>query len=235
VATVLAADAAVEDGRAIAAALLEVDAADVVYGAGAYRVAGTDRAVSLFAVAAAARRGHAAVPSRDPSPLRGDGVFDPPAGTYTNGCHIAEVEIDPATGETLICRYTAVDDFGRLVNPALVAGQVAGGVAQGIGQALHEGVRYDAASGQILTATLLDYALPRAGDLPGFTLRTVEIPCRTNPLGLKGVGESGAVAAPPAVVNALLDALAPLGVEAIDMPATPAAVWAAIAAARPPY
>lgn len=235
VATVIAADEAVEDGRAVAAVLLEADGADIAYGGGTYRVAGTDRTVSLFTVAEAARRGHDGLPMRTPAPLRGEGAFDPPAGTYTNGCHAAEVEVDPETGAVRICRYTAVDDFGRLVNPALVAGQVAGGVAQGIGQALMESVRYDAASGQLLSATLLDYALPRAGDLPAFGLRTIEIPCLTNPLGLKGVGESGAVAAPPAIVNAVLDALAPLGVEGLDMPLTPDTVWAAIAAARPPY
>jgi carbon-monoxide dehydrogenase large subunit len=149
---------------------------------------------------------------------------EPPA--FPNGCHVCEAEIDPATGQVTVDRYTAVDDFGRLINPLVVSGQVHGAVAQGLGQALGEQVVYDE-GGQLLTASFLDYALPRADGLPAFTLGFNEQPCRTNPLGVKGAGEGGCVAAPPALINAVLDALAPLGVRHLDMPASPERIWRA--------
>jgi carbon-monoxide dehydrogenase large subunit len=150
---------------------------------------------------------------------------EPPA--FPNGCHVCEVEIDPETGEVTIDRYTAVDDFGRLINPLIVNGQVHGALAQGLGQAMGESMIYDAA-GQLITASFLDYAIPRAGSLPAFTLAFNEEPCLSNPLGVKGAGEGGCVAAPPAAINAVLDALRPLGIRGIDMPATPERVWRVI-------
>jgi carbon-monoxide dehydrogenase large subunit len=152
--------------------------------------------------------------------------------TFPNGCHIAEVEIDPETGRVGLERYTAVDDYGRLINPLLTAGQVQGGVAQGIGQALFEHTVYDEGSGQLLSGSFADYALPRADDLPAFDVTLAGVPTAANPLGIKGSGQAGCIAAPQTIVNAILDALAPLGVEHIDMPATPERVWRAIRAAR---
>jgi carbon-monoxide dehydrogenase large subunit len=153
--------------------------------------------------------------------------FMPGANTYPNGCHIAEVEIDPTTGATRVVRYTIVDDFGTVINPLMVEGQVHGGTVQGIGQALYEGCVYDE-SGQLLTGSFMDYAMPRAGDVPGFSFAYNEVPCSANPLGVKGCGEAGAIGAPPATINAIVDALSQFGVQHIDMPATPEKVWRAI-------
>jgi carbon-monoxide dehydrogenase large subunit len=161
--------------------------------------------------------------------------FQNPAGaTFPNGCHIAEVEIDPASGVTTILRYTVVDDFGAVVNPLLLEGQVHGGVVQGIGQALLEETVYDDA-GQLLSGTFMDYALPRADNLPFFSFTTRNVPCKTNPLGVKGAGEAGAIGAPSAVINAIVDALyQKVGVRHIDMPATPRRVWQTLTAADNP-
>jgi carbon-monoxide dehydrogenase large subunit len=148
--------------------------------------------------------------------------------TFPNGCHIAEVEIDPETGAVTLERYTAVDDFGTLINPMLTIGQVQGGVAQGIGQAMLEHTVYDPQSGQMLTGSFMDYALPRASDLPPLDITLSGVPTNANPLGVKGSGQAGAIAAPQAVIAAVLDALAPLGVTHIDMPATPERIWRAI-------
>ena len=149
--------------------------------------------------------------------------------TYPNGCHVAEVEIDKDTGHVLVIAYTAVDDFGTVLNPSLLAGQVHGGIAQGIGQALFEDCQYNKETGQLLSGSLMDYCLPRAADLPSIDLTIMEdVPCQTNDLGIKGAGEAGAVGAPPALVNAVLDALSPLGILTIDMPLTPEKVWRAI-------
>ena len=149
--------------------------------------------------------------------------------TFANGCHVCELTVDPETGRVEIQNYVAVDDFGTVVNPLLCHGQVHGATAQGIGQALLERIVYDADSGQLLTGSLLDYCMPRADDLPSFDVTLVEdTPCTTNEMGVKGAGESGAIAAPPAVMNALVDALAPLGIDHVDMPATPERVWRAI-------
>ena len=150
---------------------------------------------------------------------------EPPG--FPNGCHICEVEIDPATGAVTVDRYTAVDDFGRLINPLIVNGQVHGALAQGLGQALGEHMVYDGA-GQLLTASFMDYAMPRASEMPPFVLAFNEEPCRTNPLGVKGAGEGGCVAAPPVVVNAILNALHALGIRHIDMPGTAQRIWQAI-------
>ena len=224
-----AADDAVAKGKEAASHLLEASAADIEYAAGVYRVVGTDKTVDLFAVADAVRTGKASLAS-GATELAGSAEFKPAAATYPNGCHICEVEVDPDTGVPQILRYTVVDDFGRVINPLLLAGQVHGGIGQGIGQALVERTVYNE-DGQLVTATFMDYAMPRADNLPSYSFRWIEIPCRTNPLGIKGSGEAGAIGAPPAVINALIDALAPLGVTDIDMPATPASLWQAIQAA----
>jgi carbon-monoxide dehydrogenase large subunit len=157
----------------------------------------------------------------------------PEQPTYPNGTHIVEVEIDPATGTTAILRYVVVDDFGATLNPLLLAAQVHGGAVQGIGQALMEDTVYDPASGQLLSASLMDYAMPHAGDSPTFEFETHNVPCRNNPLGVKGAGEAGAIGACPAVMNAVLDALwRSHRIRDLDMPATPPRVWAAIEQAR---
>ncbi len=148
--------------------------------------------------------------------------------TFPNGCHAAEIEIDPETGAVSLERYVAIDDYGRLINPMLTRGQVQGGLAQGIGQAMLERTVYDAASGQLLSGSLMDYALPRAGDLPPLEVTLAGVPTQRNPLGVKGAGQAGCMAAPQTIVHAILDALAPLGIDHIDMPATPERVWRAI-------
>jgi carbon-monoxide dehydrogenase large subunit len=152
--------------------------------------------------------------------------------TFPSGCHVAEVEIDPETGCCTLLRYTAVDDYGRLINPMLTEGQVQGGVAQGIGQAMTEHTVYDSESGQLLSGSLMDYALPRADDLPSFDIDLVERPTAANPLGVKGSGQAGCIAAPQTVMAAVLDALGPVGVTTLDMPATPERIWRALQATR---
>jgi carbon-monoxide dehydrogenase large subunit len=151
---------------------------------------------------------------------------------FPSGCHVAEVEIDPETGATTLVRYTAVDDYGRLINPMLTEGQVHGGITQGIGQALLERTVYDPESGQLLTGSFMDYAEPRADDLPAFDITLAELPTQGSVLGVKGSGQAGAIAAPQTVIHAILDALAPLGVTRFDMPATPERVWRAIQSAK---
>jgi carbon-monoxide dehydrogenase large subunit len=156
-------------------------------------------------------------------------VKAPPS--FPNGCHVAEVEIDPETGQVEIVRYTAVDDCGRVLDPVIVEGQIHGGVAQGVGQALTEATIYDRQSGQLLSGSFMDYAIPRAELVPPMMVAHVEVPCRTNPLGVKGTGEAGTTAAPPAVVNAIIDAL-PEGAKGFDMPATPERIFQALRKAR---
>ncbi len=188
------------------------------------RVAGTDRAIAYEELA---RRAGAT-----PELLTASDSWTPPQATYPNGTHVCEVEVDPETGEADVLRYTVVDDFGVTLNPLLLAGQVHGGVAQGIGQALHERTVYDA-DGQLVTASLMDYRLPRAADVPSFHFETRNVPSTTNILGMKGAGEAGAIGGPPAVMNAVADALwRGFRIRHIDMPATPDRVFAAIRAAR---
>ncbi len=151
--------------------------------------------------------------------------YDPKNFTYPSGAHIAEIEIDPDTGHLEVVSFTAADDFGRLINPMIVAGQVHGGLAQGIGQAVLEGCVYDKDTGQLLTGSYNDYAMPRAGDFPEFKLSTNTTLCTHNPLGVKGCGEAGAIGAPAAIANAIVDALSPLGVRHVEMPATPHHLW----------
>ena len=219
----LAARDLVDKGRPLAEELLEVAARDIEFGGGAFTVVGTDRSVTLFELARALREGK--VGSGDAAAaLSGRGEWQSENATYPNGCHVCEVEIDIDTGAPDIVAYTLVDDFGRVVNPLLLAGQIHGGIAQGAGQALMELAAYDP-SGQLVTGSFMDYAMPRAADFPMFAVRYNEIPCTTNALGIKGAGEAGSVAAPPAIVNAVVDALSDYGVDHIEMPLTAQRIW----------
>jgi carbon-monoxide dehydrogenase large subunit len=207
--------------REIAADALETSAADLEISDGTVRIAGTDRSISF---ADLARR-----PGVDPSKLNASATFTAADGTYPNGTHLAEVEIDPATGKIAIVNYVVVDDFGVTLNPLLLAGQVHGGAMQGIGQALMEQAVYDPKDGQLVTGTFMDYALPRADDGPSFVFETHNVPCKTNPLGVKGAGEAGAIGSSAAVVNAIIDGLwREYKIDHIDMPATAERVWIAI-------
>ncbi len=232
-AIVKAADKILAKGCRIAAHLLEASDEDIEFRDGAFRVKGTDRSKSFAEIALAAYvPHHYPIEQLEPG-LNENAFYDPPNFTFPAGSYVCEVEVDPDTGAARVDRFTACDDFGNVVNPMIVEGQVHGGLAQGIGQALLEGCRYDEESGQLLTGSLLDYTLPRADDLPNFLVQTVKgTPCKHNPLGVKGCGEAGAIGSPPAVINALLDALAPYGVRDLEMPATPLRIWQAIEAVR---
>jgi carbon-monoxide dehydrogenase large subunit len=222
----------VAKGRKIAAHLLEAAEGDIEFARGAFRVAGTDRALAFAEVARAAYVPHNYPLDKLEPGLSETAFYDPPNFAFSNGAHVCEAEVDPDTGEARLLRYTAVDDIGTVINPIIVEGQVHGGLAQGIGQALLERCVYDG-EGQLLSASFLDYAMPRADDLPGFASSFDQSqPCTHNPLGAKGCGESGTIGAPAAVVSAVLDALAPLGVADIEMPLTPERIWRAIRAAR---
>ncbi len=208
----------------LAADKLEASAQDLEIVDGRIRIAGTDRSISYEELAA--------LPAATPDRRTATDSFEPPQATYPNGTHICEVEIDPETGRTRIARYSVVDDFGMTFNPLLLEGQVHGGIAQGAGQALMEGAVYDE-DGQLLTASLMDYSVPRADDLPSFAFETRNVPSMANPMGLKGAGEAGSIGSTPAVMNAVGDALwRAYGVDHIDMPATPFAVFKAIRRAR---
>ena len=198
---------------------------DIEFNQGRFSIAGTDRSIDIMELASRTRAAGGA------STLDVQHVFDQAPMAYPNGCHICEVEIEPETGIVRFDRYTAVNDFGVIVNPMLVAGQAHGGIAQGIGQALHERVAYSE-DGQLMTGTYMDYGLPRADDLPSFGFLSHPVPAKTNPLGAKGCGEAGCAGSLPAVMNAVVDALSPLGVTHIDMPATPERIWTAIQGAR---
>jgi carbon-monoxide dehydrogenase large subunit len=223
-AVVQGARAVIEQGRALAGDLLEAAAADVEFADGHYSIRGTDRRIGLFEVARAAEaRGR---------PLAAAETFATSAPSYPSGCQLCEVEVDPATGRVTILRHVMVADPGRLLNPLIVEGQLHGGITQGIGQALLERVVWDPASGQPLSGSLMDFALPRADDLPSFITAFNVVPSDDNPLGVKGIGEGPTTGSPPAVVNAVLDALASRGVTALEMPLTPERVWRALM--RPP-
>ncbi len=217
-ATALACDAAIEKGRALAARLLEAAPFDVEFRDGRFGVKGTDRAIAILDLA---RREDLA------GGLDSTAKFVSPQMTFPNGCHVTEVEIDPDTGAVRVVGYAAVDDVGRLAHPTIVDGQIHGGVAQGLGQVLGEQVVYEE-TGQLLTASFMDYMLPRAADLPALRVGHHVVPCATNPLGVKGAGESGVAGALPSAVNAVLDALASRGVRHLDLPLTPARVWGAL-------
>jgi carbon-monoxide dehydrogenase large subunit len=224
-----ASDEIVAKGTALAADMLEASEADIRFEAdhargGRFVVSGTDRAVGLLEVAARGRE--------KGKPLDTYHFWKREHLTFPNGTHVVEVEVDPETGRVTLERYTGVDDYGVLVNPMVATGQAHGAMAQGIGQALLERTAYDPQSGQMVAGSFMDYALPRADDLPSFDLGFNATRCTTNPLGVKGCGEAGAIAAFPAIANAIVDALAPLGVKNFDGPATPGRVWQAMEAAR---
>jgi carbon-monoxide dehydrogenase large subunit len=225
-----ASDQIVDKGRRIAAWRLEAAVADLEFGDRRFRVKGTDRSLDLFEVAAAAARADAPPDCRAPLDGTSDETLQEPSFPY--GCAVCEVEVDAETGLVEVVRYTTVDDCGRAVNPMILHGQTHGGIAQGVGQALWESCAYDAESGQLLSATLMDYALPRADVLPSFTTEISEVPSTSHPLGLRGGGEGGTTPALGAVANAICDALAELGVEHVELPATPERVWQAIRSAR---
>lgn len=208
--------------KKIAAHLMEADEGDIVIENGELKVAGTDKKVPWFQMALAAYTAHNLPAGMEPG-LKETAFYDPSNFTFPAGCYICEVEIDPETGTTEIVQFVAADDFGNIINPMIVEGQVHGGIAQGVGQALLEGAVYDA-GGQLLTASYMDYTMPRASDLPSFQVSTSSTPSPSNPLGIKGCGEAGAIGSPPAVMNAITDAL---GHEDLAMPATPQKVWAA--------
>lgn len=215
-----------EQLKELAADALEASAGDMEIANGAIKVAGTDRSISFADLAT-----H---PKATPERLSASKDFSTDLPTFPNGTHIAEIEIDPDTGATEILKYVVVDDFGATLNPLLLAGQVHGGLVQGIGQALMEDTVYDTASGQLLSASFMDYAMPRANDAPSFVFETRNTPCKNNPLGVKGAGEAGAIGSCPAVIHAVIDALdRGFGIRHIDMPATPQKIWTMIEAARP--
>ncbi len=228
-AIVQASQKVVEKGKRAAAHLLEASEADIEFSGGNFTIAGTDRSIDIIELAKRLREGK--MPEGVPDSLDVDHTTEPVPSAFPNGCHVAEVEIDPDTGVTQIVRYTGVNDFGTVINPLLVEGQVHGGVAQGIGQALMEQVRYDE-SGQPITGSLMDYALPRAEDIPAMTVGDHPVPATSNPLGTKGCGEAGCAGSLSTVVNAVLDALSDYGITHIDMPLTSERVWRAIQDAK---
>jgi carbon-monoxide dehydrogenase large subunit len=227
----IAADKVIAKGKKIAAHLLEAAEADIEFAEGNFAVAGTDRRITITDIAKASFQA-ARLPRELEGGLYETGTFAPEDNTYPNGCHICEVEIDPETGALDIVRYVVIDDVGTVVNPIGLKGQIHGGVAQGLGQALMEQVVYDPVSGQNLTGSFMDYAMPRADVMPYMEIHSNPVPTKRNPLGAKGAGEAGTVGALPAIVNAVIDALSPLGVKSLEMPATPARIWQAIRDAR---
>ncbi len=230
-ALVIAADKIIAKGKRIAAHLMEAAAPDVEFDAGKFKVAGTDRSVTLKDVAKAAYD-PAKLPKGVEPGLYESGTFSPENHTFPNGCHVCEVEIDPDTGVVDVVRYTVVDDVGTVVNPLTLKGQIHGGVVQGLSQVLFERIEYDSESGQLLTGSFMDYCMPRADDVCAMEVGSNPVPTKLNPLGVKGAGEAGTVGALPAVMNAIMDALAPLGVKEFDMPATADRVWRVIRKVR---
>ncbi len=224
-----AADEVIERGKRFAAHFMEADTADITFADGAFTIAGTDRSMPIAQVAQMSFI-PVGLPSELGVGLQGAGGFSSDMPSFPNGCHICELEIDPETGAAELKRYTVVDDCGTVINPLLAKGQIMGGIAQGAGQALYEDVVYDRDSGQLLTGSLMDYGIPRADTMPAITVDFSPVPSTTNPLGAKGVGEGGTVASTPTVMNAILDALAPLAVTDVPMPATPERIWRALRA-----
>jgi carbon-monoxide dehydrogenase large subunit len=216
-------------GKQAAAHFLEAAEGDIEFAGGRFTIAGTDRSIDIMELSRRMREGK--MPEGVPSSLDVDHNSKETASTFPNGCHVAEVEIDPETGIVQIVRYSAVNDFGTVVNPMIVAGQLHGGVAQGIGQALMEEVSYDE-SGQPITGSFMDYAMPRAGDIPLMEVGDHPSPAKSNPLGTKGCGEAGCAGSLVCLVNAVVDALSEYGISHIDMPLTPERVWRAIQDAK---
>lgn len=219
-----ASDKLIETAKIKAAEMLETAAVDIEFSAGEFRIVGTDRSQSFQSVA------QAAAPADGGASFDEAETFAPDSATYPNGTHVCELEIDAATGTIKLVDYTVVDDFGKAINPLLLEGQVHGGIAQGLGQALLESCEYEADSGQLLSASFMDYTMPRADDLPAIRFKRNEVPCLTNPLGIKGAGEAGAIGAPPAIINAVVNALSDYGVRHVDMPVTPGKLWGIIQA-----
>ncbi len=230
-ALVIAADKIIAKGKKIAAHLMEAAEPDVEFDAGKFKVAGTDRVVTLKEVAKAAYEPDKLPKGLEPG-LYESGTFSPENHTFPNGCHVCEVEIDPETGVVAVVRYTVVDDVGTVINPLTLKGQIHGGVVQGLSQVLFERIEYDPESGQLLTGSFMDYCMPRADDVCAMEVGSNPVPTKLNPLGVKGAGEAGTVGALPAVMNAIMDALAQVGVKEFDMPATCDRVWRAIQDAR---
>jgi carbon-monoxide dehydrogenase large subunit len=224
-AIVKALDKVIAKGKKIAAHLMEAAETDVEFADGAFKVAGTDKSIPFAQVALTAYVPHNYPHDKLEPGLNENAFYDPQNFTFPAGSYVCEVEVDPETGITTIESFTAVDDFGNIVNPMIVEGQVHGGLTQGIGQALTEGCRYDPETGQLVTGSMMDYALPRADDVPSYKIGTKVTACTHNPLGVKGCGEAGAIGAPAALMNAITDAL---GVRDLPMPATPQTVWRAI-------
>lgn len=221
----------IASGQQVAAELLEASATDIEFDAGEFRIAGTDKTVSLDEVAAASWLDDKRPEGVEPG-LYSTERFTPEHGTFPNGCHICEVEVDPETGVAEILRYVIEDDVGVVVNPLILEGQIMGGVAQGLGQAIGEHAIYDEDTGQLLTATFMDYPMPRAEGMPDIEFKYQEVPSPRNPLGIKGAGEAGTIGATPAYINALLNALSVRGIDHIEMPATPLRIWELIQSSR---
>ncbi len=228
-ALVLAAEKVIAKGKQLAAHMMEAAVADIEFADAKFSVAGTDRSVTLKQVAVASFQ-PARLPKGMPPGLIENATYAPEQGTYPNGCHVCEVEVDPETGTVDLLNYLVVDDVGTIVNPLTLAGQIHGGVAQGVGQVLMEQVVYEPGSGQLLTASFMDYAMPRADTMCNIAIRSNPQPTATNLLGVKGAGEAGCVGALPGVMIAIMNALAPMGVRELDMPATPMRIWEAIQA-----
>jgi len=226
-----AADDVIAKGRKMAAFLMEAKAEEIDFADGIYKVQGTNKSMPLQEVAKAFFR-PMGIPMDLGVGLEGHGSYASEPGNFPNGCHLCEVEVDPDTGVVAVVRYTCIDDLGRVINPMIVEGQIQGALAQGLGQALMEHVVYDRGSGQLVSGSFMDYAMPRATDMAPVQIAFHNVPAKTNPLGVKGIGEAGCTGSPPAIMNAILDALRPVGVKALDMPATPFRVWQAIVAAR---
>jgi carbon-monoxide dehydrogenase large subunit len=229
-ATTMACDESIRRGLSWAARSLEADAQDLRFEQGRYVVAGTDHGITLLEVAAQVRQA-VQVPEGWADTLDNVTVYKAPSLNFPNGCHVSEVEIDPQTGVVQYVAHTAVDDVGVMLDPARVEGQIMGGVAQGLGQVMGEVLHYDD-QGQLLTASYMDYPMPRADNVPIMTLAHHEVPCTTHPLGVKGAGESGVAGSWPAAVSAILDALSTAGVDRMDLPFTPQRVWQALQSTR---
>jgi carbon-monoxide dehydrogenase large subunit len=230
-AIVEAAAKVVDQGKQIASHVLEAAVADIEFNEGRFVIAGTDRSIGIMELAQKIRAG-LNLPAGVPSSLDVQHISDGPgAAAFPNGCHVAEVEVDPETGAIEVVKYSSINDFGTVVNPMIVEGQLHGGVVQGIGQALMEMTVYDE-DGQFLTGSYMDYALPRASDAPMMAVANHPVPTKTNPLGVKGCGEAGCAGALVSIMNAVVDALSEYGIRHIDMPATPHRVWQAIRAAK---
>jgi carbon-monoxide dehydrogenase large subunit len=229
-AAVEAADLVIEKGKQIASHVLEAAVSDIEFKRGRFVISGTDRSVGLLELAEKLRTG-VTLPEDAPSSLDVKHVTDVIPSAFPNGCHVAEVEVDPVTGEAEVVRYVSVNDFGTIINPLLVEGQLHGGILQGIGQAIMEQTAYDA-DGQLLSGSYMDYALPRAKAAPNFEFVSHPVPAKSNPLGIKGCGEAGCAGSLTSVMNALCDALSEFGIDNIDMPATPERIWSAIEKAK---